>query len=186
MYRFMQEPDVLHWYPLRVTYSRELKVRGILQTAGYECFVPMVFRTEVRDGVESRKTVPAVNNLCFVKAVRGELDLVREKNGLKSYTSYIWDRVTRMPLTVPDKAMDDFIRVSETMRDDVLYLHEINPKLRQGQKVRIKEGPFAGVEGRVVRVRKSRRVMVELPGIFAVATGYVPEDKLEIINTTIC
>jgi transcription antitermination factor NusG len=45
----------------------------------------------------------------------------------------------------------------------------------------VKEGPFKGVEGVVVRIKNSRRVMVELPGLFAVATNYIPVDNLELI-----
>ena len=38
-----------------------------------------------------------------------------------------------------------------------------------------------GVEGKVVRIRKSRRVLVELPGMLAVATTYIDPVNLEII-----
>lgn len=176
------DSDILFWYPLRVTYSRELKVREIFCGSGCEAFVPMTVRMLEKNGVKEYRTVPAVGNLCFIRACRTAIDEIREAKGLKSYTSYIWNKGTRRPITVPDKAMDDFIRVSETMREDIVYLHELNSKLRQGQMVRVKAGPFSGVEGRVVRVKRSRRVMVELPGMMAVATGYVPEADLEIIS----
>ena len=175
-------PDIVrHWYPVRVTYSRELKVRDILQASGHECFVPMTLKTEEKNGVKVGRTVPAVNNLCFVKAARPELDEDLARLGLRSFTSYIWNRSTREPLVVPDKAMDDFIKVSESNYKDIDYLYEVNSKLREGRMVRVKRGPFAGIEGRVVRVRRSRRIMVELPGIFAVATGYIPEEDLELV-----
>ena len=77
--------------------------------------------------------------------------------------------------------MADFIKVSEARMEDVIYLYEVSSRLRTGQKVRVKDGPFAGVEGVVVRVRRSRRVMVELPDMLAVATSYIPECDLEKI-----
>ena len=43
------------------------------------------------------------------------------------------------------------------------------------------EGPFKGVEGVVVRVKKSRRVVVELPGMLAVATTYIQPTDLELL-----
>jgi transcription antitermination factor NusG len=43
------------------------------------------------------------------------------------------------------------------------------------------EGPFAGVEGTVIRVKRSRRVMVELPGMLAIATTYIPAQDLKIL-----
>ena len=60
-----------------------------------------------------------------------------------------------------------------------MYLKDITAKLKEGRKVRIKEGPFKGVEGVVLRIKKSRRVVVELPGMLAVATTYVQPVDLE-------
>jgi transcription antitermination factor NusG len=67
------------------------------------------------------------------------------------------------------------------MSDEILFLNEVAQKLREGQKVRVKEGPFNGVEGVVVRIKKSRRVMVELPGMLAVTTNYIPVQNLEVL-----
>ena len=77
--------------------------------------------------------------------------------------------------------MEDFIAIASTMDEDLIYLTQINDKLRSGQTVRVKEGPFKGVEGKIVRIRKSRRVMVELSGMLAVASTYVSPLSLEII-----
>lgn len=173
----------LRWYPLRVTYSRELKVKSVLEKDGVECFIPMTVKTETRHGEKIRKTVPAVNNLCFARGNRKMLESIFSDRGLKACVSFIWERTTRKPAIVPDKAMDDFIKVSETRYEDIVYLLEVSSKLRAGQRVRVKSGPFEGVEGTVVRVKRSRRVMVELPGMLAVATSYIPDTDLEVIAT---
>lgn len=78
--------------------------------------------------------------------------------------------------------MEDFIRVSSAVDDDIVYMSDVSPLLRSGQKVRVKAGPFAGVEGRVVRIRKAKRVMVELPGMLAVATAYIKGEWLEAVE----
>lgn len=44
--------------------------------------------------------------------------------------------------------MDDFIKVASTMDEDLIYLTEISEKLREGQTVKVKDGPFKGVEGK--------------------------------------
>ena len=102
--------------------------------------------------------------------------------GDRQMTHFIWDKTTGRPLMVPIKQMEDFIRISTESADDVIYLSKISEKLRGGAKVKVKTGPFAGVAGTVVRLRKSRRVLVELPGIFAVASAYIPIEDLEIIE----
>jgi hypothetical protein len=77
--------------------------------------------------------------------------------------------------------MNDFIAVSSTLDEDLIYITEITSKLREGQTVKVNEGPFKGIEGKVVRIRKSRRILVELPGMLAVATTYIQPEYLEII-----
>lgn len=177
----MHLSDDRKWFAIRVTYSRELKFQTLLQEAGFQTFVPMCRRTVERRGKKEQKVVPAVSNLCFVKSLRSDLDLFISQMGETCPARYIWDKSTRQPIVVPTKAMEDFMKVSLAMVDDVIYLQEISAKLREGQKVRVKAGPFEGVEGTVIRVKRSRRVMVELPGMLAIATTFVKPEELEIL-----
>ena len=84
-------------------------------------------------------------------------------------------------MTVPKKAMEDFMLVASSMDEDLIYITEISGKLKEGQTVKVKDGPFKGVEGKIVRIRKSRRILVELPGMLAVASTYIAPQFLEII-----
>ena len=197
------------WYALRVSYSRELKVRDRLNESGIRTFVPMMWRRcPVKPGMTkgkqttsslpaptgqsteslkrmrknpSRRLVPAVGNLCFAYSTKAELEDFIRGYGETSPVHFYWDRTANKPLTVPEKAMNDFIAVSSTLDEDLIYITEITSKLREGQTVKVKEGPFKGVEGKVVRIRKSRRILVELPGMLAVATTYIQPEYLEII-----
>ena len=193
------------WYALRVSYSRELKVRDRLNESGIRTFVPMIWRRcPVKPGMTtgnpgmtkgkpttsslpaptgnpSRRLVPAVGNLCFAYSTRAELEDFIRGYGDTSPVHFYWDRTANKPLTVPEKAMNDFIAVSSTLDEDLIYITEITSKLREGQTVKVKEGPFKGIEGKVVRIRKSRRILIELPGMLAVATTYIQPEYLEII-----
>ena len=171
------------WFALRATYSRELKVQDQLQERGVKTFIPMMWKkTQANAGAKpEKKLVPAVSNLIFVYATREELDAYIRSFGDTRPVNYYWDRTTDAPLTVPDKAMEDFIAVASTLDEDLIFLTEISDKLREGQTVKVTEGPFKGVEGKIVRIRKSRRVLVELPGYLAVASTYVSPAALEII-----
>ena len=168
-----QEATQPRWFALRATYSRELKVQAALQERGVRTFIPMMWR--------EKKLVPAVGGLVFALATREALDSYIRSFGDARPVNYYWDRTANAPLTVPSKAMEDFIAVASSLEEDLIYLTEISDKLREGQAVKVKEGPFKGVEGKIVRIRKSRRVMVELPGMLAVASTYVSPAELEII-----
>ena len=169
------------WYVVRVTYSRELKLQSLLQDAGFQTFIPMCRRTFERNGKKEEKIVPAISNLIFVHSTKPSLDEFMLRMGEACPARYIWDRSTRNPIVVPTKAMNDFIKISVSMIDDVIYLQEISDKLREGQRVMVKSGPFEGVEGTIIRVKKSRRVMVELPGMLAISTTFVKPEELEIL-----
>ena len=170
------------WYVLRVTYSRELKIKDLLEQKGVKVFVPMMWKTTTVDGIQNKKLVPAVNNLCFVHWTKDQLDNYIRSYGDARPVNYYWDRTKNCPLTVPEKAMNDFIAVASTMDEDLIYITEINDKLREGHTVRVKNGPFKGIEGKIVRIRKSRRILVELPGMLAVATTYVCPEDVEQVN----
>ena len=172
------------WFALRATYSRELKIRNQLAERGVRTFVPMIWRKSSSTSSTSKnqkKLVPAISSLCFVYWTKAEIDKYIHSFADAKPVNYYWDRTKDCPLVVPEKAMEDFIKVSSSADEDLIYITEINEKLREGQKVRVKEGSFAGVEGKVVRIKKSRRILVELPGMLAVASTYVSPSMLEII-----
>ena len=168
-----QESTQQRWYVLRATYARELKVQDQMREQGLRTFIPMMWK--------DKKLVPAISGLVFVYGTREQLDRYIRSFGDDRPVNYYWDRTANRPLTVPDKAMEDFISIASTMDPDLIYITEISDKLREGQKVIVKEGPFKGVEGKVVRIRKSRRIMVEIPGMLAVASTYVEMSNVEII-----
>lgn len=165
------------WYVLRVSYSRELKIQDRLKELGVKSFVPMMWKKVKGE----KKLVPAVSNLCFAYWTREALDGFIRSYGETSPVSYYWDRTVNRPMTVPKKAMDDFMLVASSMDEDLIYITEISGKLKEGQTVKVKDGPFKGVEGKIVRIRKSRRILVELPGMLAVASTYIAPQFLEII-----
>ena len=172
---------LLSWYVLRATYSREMKVCEDLGKMGVRTFVPMMWKKKVVDGKEVKVIVPAVGRMCFVYWTKDGIDGYIRGFGGNSPVHYYWDRIEGRPLTISDKAMDDFIAVASSADEDLIYMTEISDRLREGEKVMVKDGPFKGVQGTVVRIRKSRRIMVEIPGMLAVASAYVPLKDLEII-----
>ena len=170
------------WFVLRATYARELKVQDQLREHGIRTFIPMTWhKSDPATGEQQKTLVPAITGLVFAQATREALDSYIRSFGDARPVNYYWDRTANRPLTVPDKAMEDFIAIASTMDPDLIYLTEISDKLREGQKVIVKEGPFKGVVGKVVRIRKSRRIMVEIPGMLAVASTYVGVGNVEII-----
>jgi len=174
--------DLERWYVLRVSYCRELKLQERLNERGIMTFIPMKSVRDSKKGNPKIKEVPAIHNLVFAYSNRTSLDEYISSEADAQMTHYMWDKATRKPIVVPEKQMNDFIRVCTNSEEDLIYLTDISDKLRSGSKVKVINGPFSGVEGVVVRIKKSRRVMVEIPSILSVASAYIPLEYLEIIN----
>ena len=168
------------WYALRVSYSRALKVQDKLNSLGVKTFVPMMWVNKEINGKRRKELVPAVQNLCFTFWSRNKIREFIDLNGGDTCPAHFyWDRTKHAPMEIPQKAMEDFIRVASEIDKDIVFLPKVADKFREGQKVTILDGPFKGVTGKVVRVRKSRRVLVELPGLLAVATTYIEPSLLK-------
>ena len=142
----------------------------------------MSWRKRTVNGKEEKKLVPAVSSLCFVYWTKEELDAYIRSFGEVRPVNYYWDRTTNRPLTIPEKAMEDFIKVASSLDEDLIYLTEISEKLREGQMVEVMEGPFRGVKGKIVRIKKNRRVLIELPGFLAVTTNYLNPQYLKLVE----
>ena len=81
-------------------------------------------------------------------------------------------------MTVPDRQMENFMRVASMTDDSVMFLDEKTIVGKEGKRVKIMGGAFEGVEGVIRRVKRCKRVVVELEGIASVAIAYVPAGLL--------
>lgn len=159
------------WYPLRVTYAREIKVKEFLTDKGIESFIPMRYEQKLR-GEEMVKTlVPVVHNLIFVRMSKAQLKELKASSPISTFIRYMMDTETRLPIIVPDKQMQDFIAVAGTMDEQLMYLSSVEVAMKKGDRVRVVGGLFEGVEGKFVRIKRGLRVVVEIKGIMAVATA---------------
>ena len=77
----------------------------------------------------------------------------------------------------------NFIAVAANIDEPVIFLSPEEVALSKGDKVRIKDGVFMGVEGTFMRVKntRDRRVVVKIDGITAVATASIPSALVEKI-----
>lgn len=84
----------------------------------------------------------------------------------------------------PDDQMRHFMAVTATYDEQLLYLDPAEINLQQGDLVRITQGIFTGVVGRFLRIKggRSRRVVVSVQGVMAVATAALPASFVEKIE----
>lgn len=163
--------DVSEWYALRVTYGRELKLDAELDELGIKHFLPLktVHYNRKSDGKLMKKQVSAIPNLIFVYSTRTYIQELKQQLSATIPIRYFMDRTTREPLIVPKRQMEDFIRLAGDGDDNLIYLDNPDIIFEKGQPVEVVYGPFAGIQGYVLRIRRDRKVVLVLNGLIAAA-----------------
>ena len=181
--------DPKTWFPMRVTYQREMKVKAELDRLGIENFVPMRYKVVERqnDGdTELRRVlVPAINNLIFVRSTQERLSELKQTNEVLEPLRYMMDRTASLEhaiMTVADREMVNFMRVASRTDDSVMFLDNETVVGKEGKRVEIMGGAFEGVTGVVRRVKRCKRVVVEIEGVASVAIAWVPAGMLREIG----
>ncbi len=172
------------WYPMHSTYATELKVKAALDSLHVESYIPMKYEMVERGSERHRELVPAIHNLIFVHESREAITALKMYNKTCSNMQYMTNQTAvgaHDVMIVPDRQMTNFMNVATQLSDSVVFLRYDDFLNKEGRKVRIVDGNFAGVEGVIKRIKKNRVVVVMLDGIAAVAITEVNPEYLEFI-----
>ena len=83
-------------------------------------------------------------------------------------------------MIVPDSQIRSLQIICESNpSSEVLVLQQEVNKFKAGEKVKVVEGQFKGVEGIVARFAGQLRVGIVIDGLLTAATAYVPSAFLE-------
>lgn len=166
------------WFSLGCTSpQKELKVRDDARQYGLEAFVPLTYLVKTRRGQKQRTLVPALSRLLFVK---GTLEEVKDYILHAHFIVYIRKSTFSNKeeyLTVPTKAMENFIAVTENHEQHVTYFRPDEISLQKGDHIRISGGVYDGREGIIMRIKgkRNRHLVVQIPGTLIAAVELTPE-----------
>lgn len=82
-------------------------------------------------------------------------------------------------MMVADREMENFMRVASRTDDSVMFLDNETVVGKEGKRVEIMGGAFEGVTGVIRRVKRCKRVVVEIEGVASVAIAYVSVELLK-------
>ena len=199
----MEEP--LHWYALKVFYNKVFDIEDLLAGMGVESYIP-VQRIQLRGEEHMRvarrlatpdetrsdskyirigpviyRRQPVVASLLFARTTQEGIRAVQKAVEGKGfvYMSTDWKR----PSIIPDKQMAIFRMVTSSGVDGLEFFSDDDmTRYKQGDKVRVLEGPLKGAEGYIRRIRRDRRLLVAIEGFIAVATSFIPPQFLEKVT----
>ena len=178
------------WFVLRVTYNRTQKAHGIISTSDVQSYMPMHFVIKKEIGKKKRILQPLLPNLLFVYATREAVNsIIKKKEEETSVLKFYLDKTKPLeengkhpPLTIPFAAMTNFIKATSTDNEHVRIVSPEQCHYKSGDIVKVIDGEFEGVTGKVARIAGQQRVVVEISGLCLVATAYIPNGFLETVQ----
>ena len=175
------QSETKQWYVLRVSYGRAEKANELLKAKGIETHLPRHTTYKGVNGKRIKQRLPLLPNFLFAKTTLSVLEQFLKSSSDLNFITFYYDHFNKKPdgknppLVVPKESMDNFIKLTSIDDEHILLIDKVNGTYKQGDYVRIIDGPFKGIEGRVTKITGQKRVIVELPGLCSVATAYIPK-----------
>lgn len=176
-----------HWYALRCTYGREKVAYDYLVAKGITAFYPTTNVVKLVNGKRKIVTESRLPNIFFAFGTEEQLKSFVYDNVNLPYLRFyyrhehIGSRIKKAPLIVPDYQMKSLKIICAAEASDIIVSLSSVSNFQTGQMVRVIEGSFKGVIGRVKRWQGQQRVGVVIGNMATFATAYVPSAFLENI-----
>lgn len=201
----------LNWYALKIFFNKVFDIEELLERMDVETYLPVLKkelkgkermlaarrldqnpekpdRRYLRYGPLIFQREPILSSLIFVRTdpqtivkvgeeLKGDPEINKPKGFV--YRTADWTEYC----IIPDHQMRIFRMVVESGAEGLEFFADDDiTRFRQGDRVRVKEGPLRGAEGYIRRIHKNRRLLVSIDGVIAVATSYIPPENLEKVQ----
>ena len=188
-------PDVKYWFPIRATHHRAQKIYDKIVSLRNDClepYLPILRHIEYTNEDFNNPTQyvadkPLDTGLLFLRSTLNDFRALLQYEsmfpGMTPYYNHFYTNSFGKNdfLIVPDRQMESFKIIVESGNENIIVNQAIVPSFLSGDRVVVIGGPFAGVEGIVMKYKHQKRVFVELQGVGRYATAYVPGAWIRII-----
>lgn len=177
-----------HWYALRTTYSREQQAYDYITAHGGTAYLPTINVHKEIEGKHVTKRESRIPNILFAYGTLQEIQHFVYDNINLPYLRFYYSQerfngnIVRRPLIVPERQMESLRILCAIDDGNIALVPQTDTHFHKGQEVRITQGRFAGITGRVARYQGQQRVAVIIDGLITIATAYIPTAFLIPIN----
>ena len=185
--RYVPAPDK-KWYVLRASYGREDKASDYIVEDGTFVYIAKRYTRKTVKGKQKKVLETLIPNLLFVYTTEDKAEEYIKNTPALSFLTYYYnhfeidDDQKNPPLTVSCKEMENFIIATCNQSEHLKFVDETQCHFKGGETVKVIDGLFKGVEGRVARVSGQQRVVITLSQLGLVSTAYVPTAFLKVKN----
>ena len=122
---------------------------------------------------------PVIPSLFFIRSTMAQAECFDQWLKGKAHLYRHIHQGKDEPITIPLREMQMFMMVSSGDQEGLDYFGADAYDWRKGERVRVIDGRFKGLEGEIKRINGNKRLVVAIEGICAVATTYIPRCFLE-------
>jgi transcription antitermination factor NusG len=178
------------WYVLRIKYGQAQAVADAIIEDGTYVYLAKVWK-DIRNketGKKQRKLLPFMN-LLFAYVTKQEVEKYVKDSTVSRYTTYYYNHFDigengyNPPLTVSSRDMEPLVRATALLDEHVMEVDLKTCRFVSDELVRVTDGPFEGIIGRVARIARQKRVVIYIKGLQSgLTTAYIPPYYLEKVE----
>ncbi len=173
----LKQPEQIEpnqWFVMAPIYQQEIKIKDYLDKKQIRSYLPVKNNIKTCNGRKQAVKVPLINGLLFIYTTE---DTLKEICAEQPYLHYKYDKIDgkSRKMVVPQKQMEDFLRISNLDNEDIIYFDpkDVDLNLTKGVPIRLHScnSKLDGIEGVYIRVRgkREKRLVISLNGYHAVA-----------------
>lgn len=184
---YVPDPDK-RWYVFRASYGRVDRAADFLTDDGTYTYVARRYVWKYMQGRRRRVLEALIPNLLFAYTTEEKAETYIKRTPELSFLTYYYNHFEQVeekknpPLIVPEGEMLNFIRATVSMNEHLMFVSPEQIHYKSGERVKVVDGPFMGVEGKVARVAGQQRVIVTLSKVGLISTAYIPTAFIEKIE----
>ena len=174
-----------HWYVLRASYGREDRAADYMVDDGTYTYIAKRYTWKYVKGHRKRVLETLIPNLLFAYVTKEKAEMYVRQTPELSFLTFYYNHFVQNeedknpPLILPDHEMLNFIRATASMNEHIMFVKPQQVHYKDGEQVKVIDGVFQGVEGRVARVAGQQRVIVNLSKVGLISTAYIPTAFIE-------
>ncbi len=165
--------DTPQWVAIYTNPRAEKKTDLRLKEQGYETYLPLQRKLHQWSDRWKNVDVPLFTSYLFVKMCKKDVVPVRNVEGVGYIVSW-----SNKPVIIPDKQIEAIRRLMEAEAE----VNVINDsRLKNGESVRIIDGPFKGLEGMLISDCEEGNFSITITGLNVALIMHIEKALIEPI-----
>lgn len=154
------------WYAVQTFHCKEERLGEYFAKNNLSYFIPRRYEERMTlDGKKQRKLVPAIHNLLFLEK-NFESNILHgliKNSPIPFYLLY--HRENKRLCEIRDREMVELRAVCDPDYEGTLYVDAAEADARTGSRVRVNQGLFKGLEGKLTRYKNRYYVVVTVASL---------------------